>query len=99
MPLVVKYNNLYRALIFLPLSPGYSDTHHHRVLRMIEAGLAYDTWKNKTTQVRKYIEYMNQHNANPLRPTQYEVISYLISLHDALVTPSAVMNYCSGART
>lgn len=50
------------------------------------------------SQVLEYLSYMDDHGARPLRPTQYEALSYVLHLHDNK-TPGTVMNYISGVRT
>ena len=42
---------------------------------------------------------MKNHDANILKPSQYEIMSYLLKLSDKLKSPASVLNYCSGART
>ena len=42
---------------------------------------------------------MKNHNVNILKPSQYEIMSYLLKLSDELKSPSSVLNYCSSART
>ena len=61
--------------------------------------MANGTWKNKNLQMRKYIDYMKRYEADPVRPTQYHVMSYILFLNDSLASPRAIMNYISGART
>ena len=42
---------------------------------------------------------MIRHGANPERPSQYDVLSYMVHLDNQLLSPGAALNYISGART
>ena len=65
----------------------------------MEAALSQRTWRNKALQVRSYILYMKNHNANILKPSLYEIMSYLLELSVELKSPLSVLNYCSDGRT
>ena len=64
----------------------------------MEAALASGSWKNKTVQARKYIQYLSQCKADPLKSMQYHIMSYIIMPQDALRTPRVVMNNYSSDR-
>ena len=68
-------------------------------MSLLEAGLAPGTWRNKNVQLQRYVAYMNEHEADPMKPTQYDLLSYMMHLSDSLSSPGAVLNYISGART
>ena len=42
---------------------------------------------------------MTKYSSDPLRPNQYVLLNYIKHLSDKLASPSAVLNYISGART
>lgn len=63
------------------------------------AGLTVGTWKNKSVQANRYLQFCNSHHTNPLSPTNYDLLAYLLQLNESLASPGAVMNYLSGART
>ena len=84
----------------MPLCPsGYSDDLHAQLLDTCFAGLAIGTWRNRSTQVAKYIQFAAQHEFRPLHPEQYDVMAYTIHLSRTLLAPGTVINYMSGART
>ena len=78
---------------------GYTENHHGRLLALLNKGLATGTWRNKNGQLQKYLQYMEQHNSDPVRPSQYHVLSYIMHLADTLSSPGAIFNYISGARS
>lgn len=58
----------------------------------MKAELATGSWKNKSAQASKYIQFMNI-----FTPIQYEVM--VIGLSDYLTSLTSVLNYASGACT
>ena len=69
------------------------------MLKVCAAGLTAATWKNKSAQTKRYLQFTTQQQANPLSPTIYNLLIYLLHLQESLSSPGTVMNYLSGART
>ena len=66
---------------------------------MVSAGLSAGTWANKHKQIRDYVNFTINHNADPLQPSTYIILSYALYLSDRFRSPGTVLNYLSGART
>lgn len=79
--------------------PGYSTVHHERLTRTLISSLTRGTWRNKHTQVAKFLVFMNDHKADPLNLKEYDLLSYVLHLQSTLRSPSSVHNYLSGVRT
>lgn len=90
---------LLKKKLFAFFSPGYPDGLHERILQVYFAGLTAGTWKNKSIQAKKYLNFTSNYNTDPLAPTQYDLLAYILHLKDSLATPGAVLNYISGAKT
>ena len=65
----------------------------------MEAGLTSGTWQNKGVQQQGYLSFMKGHGSDPVNPSQYDVLSYMVHLDNSLTSPGAALNYVSGART
>lgn len=72
---------------------------HDKVMEIYLAGLANGTWKNKSVQAKKYLQFAKLHQFDPLEPAQYDLLAYTNSLNETLKAPGTVMNYISGARS
>ena len=90
-----------RYNLVLIISPclSYQVSHLTTTNGSSQAGLSNGTWRNKALQATEYIDYMERHNAVPLRPKQYLILSYILHLQTRLKSTSAIMNYISGTHT
>ena len=46
-----------------------------------------------------YLNFKSSHKGDPLYPTYYDILSFVIFLRDRLKAPGSVLNYLSGVRT
>ena len=83
----------------MPCLPGYSKDHHKRLQDVCFSSLAPGTWKNKTIHFACYSAFMAKHTVSPLKPSVYDVMSFLIHLKDTLRSTAAIVNYFWGARS
>lgn len=79
--------------------PGYNLTHHLELLHAYAKALSDGTWRNKKIHLRVYLAFCGTHQVDPLNPTQYDVLSFLLHLASRLKAPGSVFNYFSSVKT
>ena len=69
------------------------------MLQVYLSGHTSGTWKNKLVQVNRYLQFFKKYQADPMSPSPYDLLLYLLHLSESLASPGAVMNYFSGGKT
>ena len=75
--------------------PGYTLTHHARLIDELSAALAPSTWRNKASHINTYIQFCSLHHVRQLAPSVYNLLSFLLFLKDRLKSVNSIMNYFS----
>ena len=79
--------------------PGYTLSHHLTLTQTYKGALASGTWKNKRLHVAVFLSFCREHEVDPLHPTDYDILAFLIHLTNRLRAPGSVFNYFSSIMT
>ena len=63
------------------------------------AAYAPGTWMNKLKQMKLYAEFVRTYNMSIVKPTKFQVMSYIAYLFQKFKAPGTVFNYLSGAKS
>ena len=79
--------------------PGHTLSQHLTILQTYKGALATGTWKNKCLHVTVFLSFCREHEVDPLHPTEYDILAFLIHLTTRLRAPGSVFNYFSSVKT
>ena len=68
---------------------------HLHLLQAYTTGLARGTWKNKRLHLLVYVAFCHEHCVNPLNPSTYNIVAFLVHQTFWLKPLESIYNYFS----